>query len=128
MAKREVIEIPGVTHGSAPIPMGAKIGPMVYSSAIMGKDSETDELPLEPEHQINCLFQNIQSFMEQAGGSTDQIIRMSVYLKGNEYRELFNKGWLQMFPDENNRPARHIALNPELRKGMIVQVELIAVV
>lgn len=126
MAKREVIEIPGVTHGKAPIPMGAKIGSIVYSSAIMGKDSQTDELPEDPQQQIYCLFQNIEMFMKQAGGSTDHIIRMSVYLKENSIRELFNQEWLRMFPDPENRPARHISLT-DLRNGMVAQTEIIAV-
>jgi enamine deaminase RidA (YjgF/YER057c/UK114 family) len=127
MAKREVIEIPGVSHGTAPIPMGAKIGSIVYSSAIMGKNPETNELPLNPEDQCVLIFQNIESFMEQAGGSPENIIRMSVYLKDNDYRSLFNEQWLKMFPDEHDRPARHISLNDELRNGMVAQVEIIAV-
>ena len=124
--KREAIEIPGVSHG-APIPMGAKIGNIVFSSAIMGKNAENNELPLEAEPQISCLFQNIESFMEAAGGSSENIIRMSVYLKDNSYRELFNKEWLKMFPNEEDRPARHISINESLQHGMIAQVELVGV-
>lgn len=127
MTKREVIEIPGVSHGTAPIPMGAKIGSIVCSSAIMGKDPETNELPLDPEAQLACLFKNIETFMEQAGGSTGNIIRMSVYLKDNNLRKLFNDQWLNMFPKENDRPARHITIQDELRNGMVAQVEIIAV-
>lgn len=128
MAKREVIEIPGVTHGKAPIPMGAKIGSMVFSSAIMGKNPETNELPLQNEDQFAFIFQNIGTFMEKAGGSPNNIIRMSVYLKENEHRNLFNEQWLKMFPDEHDRPARHISINKELTNRMVVQVEVIAVV
>ncbi len=124
--KREAIEIPGVSHG-APIPMGAKIGNIVFSSAIMGKNAENNELPLEAEPQISCLFQNIESFMKSAGGSSENIIRMSVYLKDNSYRELFNKEWLKMFPNEEDRPARHISINESLQHGMIAQVELVGV-
>lgn len=123
---REVIEIPGVSHGSAPIPMGAKIGNIVYSSAIMGMIPGENRLPQEPEHQLAQLFQNIQTFMKEAGGTTDHIIRMSVYLKDNSLRELFNKEWLRMFPDSRDRPARHISI-VDLRKGMQAQVEIVAV-
>lgn len=126
MANREVIEIPGVTHGKAPIPMGAKIGSIVYSSAIMGKDPSSDELPADAESQIYYLYRNIESFMKAAGGSTDNIIRMSVYLKDNSFKELFNHEWLKMFPDPKNRPARHITL-ADLHNGMCAQVELISV-
>lgn len=128
MTKREVIEIPGVSHGTAPIPMGAKIGSIVCSSAIMGMNPETNELPLEPEIQLACLFRNIETFMEQAGGGAGNIIRMSVYLKDNNLRKLLNDQWLAMFPEESDRPARHITIQNELRNGMIAQVEIIAVV
>ena len=121
--KREAIEIPGVSHG-APIPMGAKIGSIIYSSAIMGKSAENNELPLEAVEQMACLFENIEAFMVAAGGTTENIIRMSVYLKDNKYRNLFNKEWLRMFPDEHNRPARHISINESLQHGMVTQVEL----
>lgn len=127
MLKRETIDIPGVTHGSAPIPMGAKVGSIVYSSAIMGKDSQTNELPMDAEGQMSCLFRNIATFMNEAGGSINSIVRMSVYLKDNSFRVLLNKEWKNMFPDEKDRPARHVSIQKDLQKGMVVQVELVAV-
>ena len=43
-SKREVIEIPGLSH-MVPIPMGAKKGNIVFSSAIGGRNPETGETP-----------------------------------------------------------------------------------
>jgi hypothetical protein len=40
MAKRKSIHIEGMEHG-APIPNGAIIGSMIFSSAISGKDAKT---------------------------------------------------------------------------------------
>ena len=76
MAKRESIEIPGLSHG-APIPMGSKIGNMVYSSGISGRDAETGELPSAPEKQAEHLFHNIRTFMSVAGGTPEDIIRVN---------------------------------------------------
>ena len=109
-SRRKSIEIPGVTHGSAPIPMASQIGKMVYSSAIMGKDNATNSLPNQPEREIECLFDNVRAIMDAAGGSPDDIIRMSVYLRSNDLRTAFNEEWLKMFPHEHDRPARHITL------------------
>ena len=125
MAKRKVIEIPGLAH-QAPIPNGARIGNIVFSSAISGRDPETDELPREPERQAEALFRNIKTFMEIAGGSTEDVGHMTVYLKEEKYRDAINKEWLKMFPDEHNRPARH-AIKIELRGEVLFQIELIAV-
>jgi 2-iminobutanoate/2-iminopropanoate deaminase len=124
--RRKSLEIPGVTHGKAPIPMASQIGNIVYSSAIMGKDCTTNALPDQSQKEVECLFQNVSALMEAAGGSTDDIIKMSVYLKNNDLRAVFNEEWLKMFPNEHDRPARHITL-VDLPNNMNVQVEIVAV-
>lgn len=125
MAKREVIEIPGVHHQN-PIPMGAKIGNIVYSSAISGMDPQTKTPSPDPDKQAEALFRNIRTFMELAGGTPDNIIRMTVYVKEEQYRDSINKEWLKMFPDDNNRPARH-TLKAPVRGEALFQVEVVAV-
>jgi 2-iminobutanoate/2-iminopropanoate deaminase len=125
MAKRTVIEMPGLAHG-VPIPNGAKIGNVVFSSAISGKNAETGKVPENPDEQAEVLFRNIHKFMELAGGTPENIGHMTVYLKDEKDRESINKAWLKMFPDEHNRPARH-ALKAELRGGLLFQIEIIAV-
>ena len=126
MAKRRVIEIPGLSH-QAPIPMGAAIGNIVFSSAISGRDPKTNTLPGDPDKQAEVLFQNIRSFMERAGGTTDDIVRMTVYLKEERYRDSINKEWLKLFPSEHDRPARH-AIRVDVRGEMLFQIEIFAVV
>ena len=86
MAKRSVIEIKGLSH-NAPIPLGAKIGNMVFSSGISGKDTETEKLPQDPDQQAEVLFRNIRKFMELAGGTPENIGHMTVFLKEEKYRE-----------------------------------------
>lgn len=125
MAKRKIIEIPGVHHQN-PIPMGAKIGNVIYSSAISGIEPDSKSPPQDPDKQAEALFRNIQTFMEQAGGTPDDIIRMTVYVKEEHYRDAINKEWLKMFPDEKNRPARH-TLQVPVRGEALFQIELVAV-
>ena len=126
MAKRQVLTIPGVPHHQNPIPQGVKIGNMVYSSAISGADADTGELPGEPEAQAWNTFRNIRLLVEGAGGTTDDIAKMSVSLRDDETRKFVNDAWLDMFPDEDDRPARHtqsVNINPRYH----VQVEFTAV-
>ena len=68
MAKRKSIHIPGMEHG-APIPNGAVIGNMVFSSAIGGKDAKTGVLSDNPDEQAEAMFRNLALFMESVGGS-----------------------------------------------------------
>jgi 2-iminobutanoate/2-iminopropanoate deaminase len=125
MAKRKSLHIRGMEHG-APIPNGAVIGNMVFSSAISGKDAKTGVLPADPDAQAEAMFRNLSLFMEAAGGTPDNIAHMTVFLKDEKHRESVNKAWLKMFPDEHDRPARH-AVKAELRGEFLFQIEVIAV-
>ncbi|WP_273367624.1 RidA family protein [Alicyclobacillus herbarius] len=115
-----------MNHGSTPIPQGAKLGRIVFSSAIAGADPETGKIPEEPERQVQLAFENVRRFMEICGGTTEDIGRVTVYLEEERYRDLVNTEWVKMFPDPNSRPARH-SIVTRLRNGAIVQLELIAV-
>ena len=125
MAKRQSIHVKGMEHG-APIPNGAALGNMIFSSAISGKDAKTGVLSPEPDEQAAAMFRNLQLFMESAGGTPANIAYMRVYLKEEKYRESVNKAWLKMFPDAHDRPARH-AVKTELRGKNLFQIEVIAV-
>ncbi|HLY64183.1 MAG TPA: RidA family protein, partial [Chloroflexota bacterium] len=106
MASVESIHIPGMDHKS-PIPAGAKVGNIVMSSPIAGRELVTDRLPENPDEQAVVLFNNIRAFVKAAGGTPENILRITVFLKDIKYRENVNKEWIKMFPDENRRPSRH---------------------
>lgn len=125
MAKRQVLHVKGSNHQN-PIPTAIKIGNMVYTSAIIGSDPETGEMPEHVEDEVANLFQYMREIMELAGGTTDDIAHLSVSLTDREYKKVVNVEWLKMFPDENNRPARHSSLT-DLREGLRVQIEMTAV-
>ena len=125
MAKRKSIHIEGMEHG-APIPNGAVIGNMVFSSAISGKDAKTGVISPDPDEQAEAMFRNLRLFMELAGGTLDNIAHMTVFLKEEQLRDSVNKAWSKMFPDEHDRPARH-ALKADLRGQFLFQIEVIAV-
>ncbi|HLY65525.1 MAG TPA: RidA family protein [Chloroflexota bacterium] len=125
MAGRESIEIPGLVHG-APIPNGCRIGNMVFSSGIAGRDTANDRIPEDPDTQAAAMFDNVRTFMKNAGGSPDDIAYVKVYLTDEKYRDSVNKEWVKMFPDEHSRPARH-AIPAPIRGGYFFQIELIAV-
>src|SRR5688572_6577854 len=90
MAKRKSIHIEGMEHG-APIPNGVVIGNLVFSSAISGKDAKTGVLSDDPVEQAYAMFRNLKLFMEKAGGTTDNIAHMKVYLKEEKFRDAVNK-------------------------------------
>ncbi len=107
MAKRQSIEIPGFSHAN-PIPGASRIGNIMMSSVIGGRDPVTNELPDGLEPQISNIFAHIRSAVTAAGGSPDDIIKITFWVRDPATgRAALNGEWEKMFPDENSRPARH---------------------
>lgn len=123
--RRKTIEIDGVRH-NAPIPMGARVDNIVWSSGIQGMDPETGLVPDDGIAQVGFAFRNLDSFLRAAGVTYDDIVRLTVHLAEPSLRDEVNKYWLELYPDEHDRPARH-ALNIALNNNMLVQLEVFAV-
>jgi 2-iminobutanoate/2-iminopropanoate deaminase len=126
MSKRQSISAPDIPAHKNPSPAAAKVGNLVFTSAIGGEDPVTHELPQDSESQIANVFLTIRAIMREAGGSVDDIGKLSVYLADMEDRKLVNPYWLEMFPDEASRPVRHTTA-AKLPPGKRIQVEFVAV-
>lgn len=121
------IEIPGVNHGGAPIPMGARVGNTIYSSGIPGVDTETGKPAPDAASQARLAFAHLRAFLQAAGAGLEDVVRMTVYIKDPAAREHVNAEWLACFPDPHDRPARH-TLQYDLQHGMLLQLEVVAVI
>jgi enamine deaminase RidA (YjgF/YER057c/UK114 family) len=73
------------------------------------------------------MFAHMKAIVEAGGGSTDDIIKMTVWLKDRSQRGPVNTEWVKMFPDEHSRPARH-ALQMDMEGGALVQCDFTAVI
>ena len=124
--KRRSIHVEDIQHG-APIPMGALVGNVLFSSGIMGTDPATGKVPEDLESQCELAFANMKALVENAGGAVEDIGSIKVWMKDRGQREAVNRPWLKMFPDENNRPARHAIEYDAFPPGVQVQLEIIAV-
>ena len=125
--KGRSIHVDGVKHG-APIPMGARVGNMIFSSGIIGMDPATGTAPEDLESQCMFAFANMKTMVENAGGTIKNIGTIKVYMKDRSQREAVNRPWLEMFPDEDDRPARHAIEYDAFPPGVLVQLEIVAVV
>jgi len=125
--RRRSIEVTGVSHGAAPIPMGARVGNTLYSSGIPGVDPTTGKVAADAASQARFAFEHMRSLLAAGGATLQDVVRMTVYLKDNSAREHINAEWLECFPDPHDRPARH-TLMYDLQSGMLLQLEVIAIV
>ena len=125
MPKRQSIHIAGFVHKN-PIPNASRIGNLLMSSIINGVDPATGKVAPTLEQQCRFIFRHVRAIMEQAGGSPDDIIKMTFWMKDRSQRDAVNVEWLKMFPDEHARPARH-TMRAELEGALLVQCDITAV-
>jgi 2-iminobutanoate/2-iminopropanoate deaminase len=107
MAKRKSVNYPGYSHQN-PIPNGSRIGNIAMSSIMNGTEPGTRNVPPDLEGQVVNIFKHIKAFVEAAGGTVDDIIKINFWMKQpSTGRAALNGEWSKMFPDETSRPARH---------------------
>jgi len=126
MAKRKSIEIKGFTHQN-PIPNATRIGNILVSGVVVGFDPGTRNLPADLDRQLTNMFAHVKEIVEAAGGTTDDIIKLTVWLKDSGDRELLNKHWTRMFPDPHARPSRHTLPLAGGGANTLVQCDVMAV-
>lgn len=111
-----------------PIPNASRIGGIVMSSVIGGANPGTRDLPAGLEQQVANVFAHIRHDIEAAGGTMDDIIKVTFWVKDPvKQRMALNDQWVKAFPDPLARPARHtLTLPPDARA--LVQADFTAVI
>jgi len=118
------IHVPHIGH-NAPIPLGARVGSLLCSSGIAGKDPATGALPADPAEQTRNAFANLQALLAAGGATLADVAKLTIYTRDNSQREAINAEWQRCFPDPDDRPARHILIQ-DLQHGMVLQLECLA--
>lgn len=125
MSLRTTIHVDGLGHKGAPIPTASKVGPLLHSGGIIGVDRATGQIPQDLSEQCRNMFDNLSAVVQAAGGSTDHIVKMTVWMADRGARDALNVEWLKMFPDETSRPARHVLEN-KFPAPIQIQCEIMA--
>jgi len=125
--KRRSIEVPAVKHAN-PIPAACRRGPFVVSGAIGDADPETGKVPEDLDAQCRLMFENVRRVITAAGGTTDDIIKMTVWIADRALRPVMNRYWVEMFPDPQSRPARHTVAHGDFTPPIQIQCDLLAVI
>ena len=73
------------------------------------------------------MFENVRRVMAAAGGTPDDIVKMTVWITDRSLREIMNRHWVAMFPDPQSRPARHTLTSHDFAAPMQIQCDLMAV-
>ena len=124
--RQKSIDVKGLSHSGAPIPTACRVGPILVTSRIMGKNPETGEMPSDPDAQAALCFSNMKRVLDAAGMDWGDVVKLTVYLVDDAYRTSVNKPWHEIYPDPKHRPTRDSLVMP-LRGGRLVQIEAWAI-
>jgi 2-iminobutanoate/2-iminopropanoate deaminase len=119
------IDVPGLAHGSNPIPSASRRGPLLATGGVHGVDRATGRLPESLGAEVRNTFDNLGAIIVAAGGEWADVVHMTVHLAEGSTRSLVNAAWERQFPDPAARPARHIVTRA-LPGGLAIQIEAMA--
>lgn len=123
MSSRQSFDIESFVHAN-PIPCVTRIGPLVISSVIVGRDPGASTVPDDVESQITNLFHHTGEMLRAAGADWRHVARMNFFLPSLDQRAVLNGPWLEHFPDPDSRPARHT----EAVSGPVAKCDFLAYV
>ena len=119
--KRTCIEVEGLTHKD-PLPNGVRMGDYIFSSVIVPWDLSTAEPVIGEDAQTDKCFENMRVFMEQAGGTIDDIALQWVYLNDFAYQPYMVDVYLEAWPINSYQAARKTFRYP---MGGQIQIQVI---
>ncbi|NLO10023.1 MAG: RidA family protein [Clostridiales bacterium] len=113
----------------------AAIGPYSQAIIVNGVLYTSGQIPIDPEsgqvveggikEQTIQVMKNLQALLDEAGTSIENVFKTTCYLYDMGDFAAFNEVYGEYF---TGRPARSCVAVKDLPKGVLVEVELIAIV
>ena len=109
-----------------PVPNAAILRGLLVTSSILGKRLDSDEYPADRGEQTALVFRYLEAILDEAGATSQDVIKLDLYFADKADRALANEHWLRLWPDPAHRPARqaHQAVLPD---GCYLQIVAMAV-
>ena len=107
-----------------PYSQGYEVNGMIYTSGQIPVDPATGNIPEGIAAQAAQSCRNVGAILEAAGSGFDRVIKTTCFLANMEDCAAFNEEYAKYFV---SRPARSYVAVKELPKGVLCEVEAIAV-
>jgi enamine deaminase RidA (YjgF/YER057c/UK114 family) len=125
LSDRGPVYAEGFSHAN-PVPGAYRVGPFVFSGVITGRDQRDRSMPGTLGEQAAAMFAALRAVVEAAGGTPDDVVKVTVWLADLGRKDVLNREWVALFPDAARRPTRH-ALQGALEGGKLIECEFVAV-
>src|SRR5699024_9716664 len=99
-------------------------GDMIFTSGVIPVNPQTGEIPQGVEAQADQAIRNLSNLLEEAGSSTEKVIKTTVFIKDmNDFgkiNEIYAKYFTGVYP------ARSCVEVARLPKDVLIEIEAIA--
>ena len=107
-----------------PYSQGYEAGGFVFTSGQIPLDPDTGAIPAGIEAQAEQSCKNVGAILEAAGSGYDRVVKTTCFLADMGDFAAFNEVYARYF---TSRPARSCVAVKDLPKGVLCEVEAIAV-
>ena len=121
---KTVISTPNAPGAIGPYSQGWVVGDMVFASGQIPVNPATGEVPEGIAAQTEQSCKNVAALMEAAGVTMDNVVKTTCFLADIADFAAFNEVYARYF---TSKPARSCVAVKDLPKGVLCEVEAIAV-
>jgi len=119
----------GIVVADAPAPSGhyshaVVANGLVFVAGQLPLDPSTREIPQGAEAQTRLALANVAAILKATGSSLDDVVEATVFVTDIGLWPAVNSVWSETF--KTFRPARTVAVSPELHFGCLVEIRVIA--
>jgi enamine deaminase RidA (YjgF/YER057c/UK114 family) len=107
------------------LPLGMRIGDVVFSAGVTAADLETGEATGNTEAQMQAAFANLDRVLAEAGTDRGAVLRIGGYLSDLSEKDVLNNAMVESFPDAAQKPV-HKYVPAVLPPGVNVALQFIA--
>ena len=119
-----VLETTKAPGAIGPYSQGFEVNGFVYTSGQIPVDPRTGAIPEGIEAQAEQSCKNVGAILESAGTGFDRVFKTTCFLADMADFAAFNEVYAQYF---TSKPARSCVAVRELPKGVLCEIEAIAV-
>ena len=119
-----IIATDKATGAIGPYSQGYEVNGMIYTSGQIPVDPATGNIPEGIAAQAEQSCKNVGAILEAAGSGFDKVVKTTCFLANMEDFTAFNEAYAKYFV---SRPARSCVAVKDLPKGVLCEVEAVAV-
>lgn len=120
----KVIETTKAPGAIGPYSQGFEVGGLVFTSGQIPVNPETGEAPDGIEAQAEQSCKNVEAILSAAGSGLEYVFKTTCFLADMAVFAAFNQVYARYF---TSKPARSCVAVKELPKGVLCEIEAIAV-